>query len=117
MSGRIVQIFLLYYECVHQIFDLGEDTIWACLGVAAIITALMNIVTWAIGKEEKYYRFVSISLTALTMCAFYNDGAKRVAVEDWDGLMDIMPTMSTALWVCVIVSILINGSTLFIKKK
>lgn len=51
------------------------------------------------------------------MCAFYSDGARRVRVEDWTGLLDIMPTMSTALWVCVIASILVNGITLFIKKK
>jgi hypothetical protein len=50
------------------------------------------------------------------MCAFYSNGAKRVMAEDWGGLMDIMPAMSSALWVCVIASILINGITLFAKK-
>lgn len=89
---------------------------WAILGLAAIITAIINVVSWARDKETKYYRFASVSLTALTICEFYGDAAKRVTVEDWGGLMDILPTMSTALWVCVIASILINGITLFKRK-
>ena len=43
-------------------------------------------------------RFGAISFTALTVCSFYSDGAMRVLNEDWGGLMDIMPTMSKALW-------------------
>lgn len=86
---------------------------WMVLGLSAIITAIINIVSWVRDKETKYYRFVSISLTALTLCAFYGDAARRVTVEDWSGLMDILPIMSIALWVCVIMSILTNGITLF----
>ena len=89
---------------------------WLFLGSASIITAVLNLISWIQGKETSYYRFASVSLTALTMCAFYGDGARRVRVEGWGGLMDIMPTMSTALWVCVIASILINGITLFLKR-
>jgi hypothetical protein len=54
-----------------------------------------------------------MALTALTLCAFYADGAARVVHEDWAGLMDIMPTMSKALWVCTGISILINAVSLF----
>lgn len=90
---------------------------WAFLGLASIITAILNIEKWMRGQEEKCFRFASISLTALTMCAFYSDGAGRVTAEDWGGLMDIMPSMSGALWVCVGASILINGITLFPKVK
>jgi hypothetical protein len=90
---------------------------WLVLGLASIITAVLNIFSWTQGKETSYYRFASISLTALTMCAFYSDGAKRVAGESWGTLLDTMPTLSPLLWVCVIVSIVVNGITLFIKKK
>ena len=89
---------------------------WLFLGSASIITAVLNLISWIQGKETSYYRFASVSLTALTMCAFYSDSAGRVRVEDWAGLMDIMPAMSKALWVCVIASILINGITLFAKR-
>lgn len=52
---------------------------------------------------------MSMALTALTVCAFYSDAAGRVAVDDWGGLMDILPTMSKALWICVLLSIIMNG--------
>lgn len=39
----------------------------------------------------------------------YFDGASRVIKEDWASLMDIMPTMSKALWVLVILSIAVNS--------
>ncbi|MBO4794392.1 MAG: hypothetical protein J5556_07505 [Deltaproteobacteria bacterium] len=89
---------------------------WMLLGLAAIAAAVVNIVMGSMGRETKYYRFASLALTAMTVCAFYSDGARRVLAEDWNGLTDIMPTMSKALWVCVIVSILVNGISL-VKKK
>lgn len=90
---------------------------WAVLGIAAIAAAVLNLVAGANGNETKYYRFASMSLTALTVCALYSDGARRVEGESWGTLMDIMPTMSKVLWVCVIISVLINGISLFKKSK
>lgn len=90
---------------------------WAVLGIAAITAAVLNLVAGSNGNETKHYRFASLSLTALTVCSFYSDGAKRVLAEDWNGLTDIMPAMSKALWVCVIISIIINGISLFKKSK
>lgn len=90
---------------------------WMVLGLAAIIMAIINIMSWVRDKETKYYGFASVSLTALTVCAFYGDAARRVTVEDWAGLMDILPTTSIVLWGCVVMSIIINGVTLFTKKK
>ncbi len=90
---------------------------WMLLGVGAILSAVLNLV-WAFrDKDASGFRFASLSLTALTVCAFYQDGAQRVLHEDWGGLMDIMPTMSTALWVCVLLSILINGISLLKKRR
>ena len=89
---------------------------WMLLGLAAIAAAVVNIVMGSMGRETKYYIFASLALTAMTVCAFYSDSARRVLAEDWNGLTDIMPTMSKALWVCVIVSILVNGISL-VKKK
>ena len=90
---------------------------WAVFGIAAIAAAVLNLVAGANGNETKYDRFASLSLTALTVCAWYSDGARRVEGESWGTLMDIMPTMSKVLWVCVILSILINGITLLKKRK
>lgn len=86
---------------------------WLVLGIGANLFAILNL-AWAFKKKEaKWFRFSSLSLTALTVCAFYANEAARVVNEDWGGLMDIMPSMSKALWICVILSILINSVSLF----
>ena len=90
---------------------------WLIFGIGAIVFAFLNIIFAFKNKNASYYRFLSLSLTALTVCAFYSDGAGRVVKEDWAGLMDIMPTMNKALWVLVVLSILINSISLFKENK
>lgn len=68
-------------------------------------------------KKSKWFGFISLSLTALTPCLFYSDAAMRVSNEDWGGLTDILPFISKALWVYVIISILVNSITLLGDKK
>lgn len=80
---------------------------WMIFGAAAIIFALFNIINYK--NKANIFRFLSMSFTSLTVCAFYADGAGRIVREDWGGLMDTMPTISKALWVCVILSIIINS--------
>lgn len=89
---------------------------WLFLGLSAIVFAALNIIWTFKNKNAKWFRFLSVSLIALTVCSFYSDEAMRVVKEDWGGLMDIMPTTSKALWVCVIISILINSISLFKEK-
>lgn len=83
---------------------------WLILGAGAVITALLNIMNYK--SLSDFFRFLSLAFTSLTVCAFYADGAGRVLREDWAGLMDTMPTISKALWVCVALSILINSISL-----
>lgn len=90
---------------------------WLILGIGAIVFAALNIIWSFQGKDPRWFRFASLSFTALTVCASYADEAKRVINEDWSGVIDVMPTMSKALWVCVILSILINSVSLFREKK
>lgn len=86
---------------------------WLILGIVSIIFALLNVIFAIKNKSSKWYRFCSLSLTALTVCAFYSEAASRVVKEDWAGLMDTMPTMNKALWILVILSIAINSISLF----
>ena len=86
---------------------------WLFLGILTIVFTILNLIWSFQNKNSKWFRFAGLALTALTMCSFYSDGAMRVVKEDWGGLMDIMPTMSKALWVCVIISILLNSVSLF----
>ena len=89
---------------------------WMVLGLSAIVFAALNMIWTFKNKNAKWFRFLSVSLTALTVCSFYADDAMRVVKEDWGGLMDTMPTMSKVLWVCVIISIMINSISLFKEK-
>ncbi|WP_077075654.1 hypothetical protein [Aedoeadaptatus urinae] len=86
---------------------------WLVFGIAAAAFAFINLVKP--GKHRETFRWASLSLTALTLCAFYADGAARVLKEDWGGLMDTMPTLSRALWILTILSIALNGVDLFKK--
>ncbi len=88
---------------------------WLFLGLGAIVFAILNVASKTNNKKTQWYRFVSLSLTTLTLCDFYLDGAKRVVNEDYSGLMDTMPTLSYALLFCVVASILINSVSLFKK--
>lgn len=90
---------------------------WLIFGISAIITTILNIIFAATNKTNKWLGFSSLSLTALTVCSFYSDAASRVVQEDWSALLDILPTTSITLWICVFASIILNSIPLFIKKK
>lgn len=89
---------------------------WLFFRISAMIFTGFNLIYSFKNKNEKWFRFAALSFTALTVCSFYSDGAMRVLNEDLGGLMDIMPTMSKALWVCVGMSILLNSVSLFREK-
>ncbi len=86
---------------------------WMISGAGAILFTILNILWSVQNKDAKWFRYASLSLTALTLCAFYSNEANRLINEDWSGLLDVMPTMSMALWVCTVASILINSISLF----
>lgn len=90
--------------------------LWLGFGSCAIITAILNI-SWAIrGKDAKWFRFISLSFTALTLCAFYSQAKQWAVLGDFSALLDVMPALSAVLWLLAIASILINSISLFIKK-
>ena len=88
---------------------------WLFFGTTAIITAVLNIVWTLKGLDAKWFRFISLSLTAFTLCTFYTQVYQWVLIEDWSALYDVVPTISKALWFLTIVSITINSISLFKK--
>ena len=86
---------------------------WIVLGIGAVIFAILNLITSKVNKSSRWFGFISLSLTALTVCAFYYDAAMLVVKEDWSALSDILPTISKILWGCVIASIIINSIPFF----
>ncbi len=89
---------------------------WIIFGAGAIITLIINLGFYMANKKSDIYRYVSLSFTALTVCDFYAQNKIWVIKEDWSALMDVVPGVSTLLWVLVIISILANGISL-IKRK
>ncbi len=89
---------------------------WLFLGILSIVFTSLNLIWSLRNKNPKFFRFAALSFTALTACSLYYEEAVRVVKQDWSGLMDIMPTMSKVLWVCVIISILLNSISLFREK-
>ena len=90
---------------------------WIFFGFSAILTAILNIAWWALGREAKLFRFLSLSLTALTVCAFYAQATSWTMQEDWSALTDVLPGVSVWLWFLTIASIFINALSLLPKDK
>ena len=90
---------------------------WLLFGVLAIIFMLVNIISANKNKKEEIFGFLSLSFTALTLNDFYADVAKRIEVDDFAGIMDIVPTVSKYLWFCVGASIILNGIAIFLRRK
>ena len=88
---------------------------WLLFGFSAIITAILNVAWWAMHRNAAFFRFASLSLTALTVCAFYSQDAAWVAKQDWSALMDVVPGTSALLWILTCASIALNGISLFRK--
>ncbi len=89
---------------------------WIILGIMAITLALVNLAKWLKSKNSDIFRFASISLTALTVCAIYSADAQNVIAQDWSALTDVMPSMSKIIWALVIACIVLNGVTLLKSK-
>ena len=86
---------------------------WLFFGIIAVITAILNIIQAIRHRETKWFRFLSLSFTALTLCAFYTMANHWAAIGDSSALLDVMPTCSKVLWFLTAASILVNGLSLF----
>ena len=89
---------------------------WFVLGGGAIIAAGLNIIWTANGKDAKWFRFISLSLTAFALCAFYAQASVWVLHQDWGALEDVVPAMSRALWGLTLISVALNSISLFKSK-
>lgn len=88
---------------------------WLFFGIAAIVTALLNIIWTLRHLEAKWFRFSSLAFTLFTICSFYAQAARWVLNEDWSALMDVLPGTSNALWFLSVASVVMNGISLFKK--
>lgn len=78
------------------------------LGIIAIVATVLNLYLYKVGKDYTLAMAMGLSFTALTLVAGHSMISDQVKVKDWAALLDVVPTMTTALWVLTIVSILLN---------
>lgn len=88
---------------------------WLIFGMAAIFFAVLNVIFTFKKKEAKWFRFLSLSFTILTLCTQYNDVCQWVINNHTSALLDVVPYMPKPLWALSILSILINSVSLFSK--
>ena len=88
---------------------------WMFFAVGAVVMAILNLCQYMRRKPAKWFRFLSLALTALTLCSFYSQVGVWIAAGDWAAMEDVVPFMSKALWVVVSASVVVNGISLFEK--
>lgn len=86
---------------------------WLLFGIAGIITAVLNLLRFLMRREAKWFRFLSLSFTALTLCAFLGQVNGWVILEDWSALADVLPSTSKIFWILTVASLIINAISLF----
>ncbi|MDW0109739.1 hypothetical protein [Sporosarcina aquimarina] len=90
---------------------------WVIFGLIAIIATCINLYMFGTGKDYKLAMAMGLSFTALTIVADYSMVSDWVKAEDWAALLDVVPTMETALWVLTIISIFLNIIPIFLELK
>ena len=86
-------------------------------GLIAIFFAVKNVLAWSMGMDSSKDCFLSMAFSCLAIFSFYNMGANFLIKEDIAGALDVIPTIRGTLFVCTLGSIIINGITVFVKKK
>lgn len=90
---------------------------WLVYGVVAIIATFINLYQYRVGKNNQLAMALGLSFTALTLVAQFSMMADALRKEDWAGLLDVVPTMSTALWILTILAILLNITPILLELK
>ena len=88
---------------------------WFISGIGAVVMAVLNIHQYIRRKPTKWFRFLSLAMTAITLCCFYGKVSFWANAGDWAAILDVVPFMAKALWVLVGASVVINGISLFEK--
>lgn len=77
---------------------------WIVFGMLAILFTAINMLFTLNHKSSKWFGFVAISLTALTLCTFHTMDANYVNNQDWSALQDTVPTMTKMYWIFTAIS-------------
>ena len=111
----LLSIVILSAVLILVFNTAGGEVMCLPFGITAIIAAILNVIWTMRHREAKLFRFISLSFTALTLCAYYSLAKQWVLCNAVDQLLDVMPTLSDVLWFLTISSIMLNGICLFAK--
>ena len=93
----------------------GEQIMCLPFGIMAVVAAILNVIWTLCHRDTKYLSYISLSFTALTLCAYYSLAKQWVLTNAADQLLDVMPALSDVLWFLTIASVMLNGICLFVK--
>lgn len=102
---------------IYVYIEKGGAIMWLVLGIIAIVATFINFYMYGTGKDYKLAMAMGLSFTALTLVAGYRMVSDWVELEDWSALLDVMPTMETALGILTIISILLNITPILLELK
>ena len=87
------------------------------LGMIAMVATASNLYLYKVGKDYKLAMAMGLSFTAMTLAAEHSMIANWIKVKDWAALLDVVPTMTTALWILTIISIVLNSIPILLDLK
>ena len=111
----LISVIILSVALLTVFTYIDGYVMWLFFGIAAFITAILNVIWTLRHREAKWFRFFSLSFTIFTLWAFYAQAAQWVLVEDWSALMDVLLNISNILWLLTMTSVVINSISLFKK--
>jgi uncharacterized membrane protein len=116
LLSALMGVIVFTVALLWSVAVLGENVMWIFFGITAVFAALLNLVWTFLQWDAKWFRFISMTLTAFTVCSFYADAARWVLSEDWDALRDVLPITADMLWILTIASVLLNSISLFVNR-
>lgn len=90
---------------------------WIVFGGIALVSTLVNLCMYKVGKNYKLAMAIGLSFTALTLCSQYTLVSGWVKMNDWTALLDVVPYMENALWILTIISIVLNITPILLELK
>ena len=111
----LISIVILSAVLVLVFTVEGGQVMCLTFGIVAVVAGILNVIWTLRRRETKWFSYISLSFTTLTLCAYYSLAKQWVLANAADQLLDVMPTLSDVLWFLTIASVMLNGICLFAK--
>ncbi len=89
---------------------------WLLFGVLAVVLTIANWLLFLRGKKHYFFMGLALSFTALVNVVSYQMVGAWAEGGDIAALLDVAPTMSVALWIFTLISVVLNMLPLGLSK-